>query len=138
MTARGFVHWRAIELVLATAKAAGVDLAELLSGVNIDSVELSARCGVDVWLKFECFQSTGSFKLRGALNALQLLDDAARRRGVVTASADGTPIMTRPAANLWATPGRSAFMTTGKPSRAAAFAASSEESATSPGTSGMP
>jgi len=45
---------------------------------------LSARCGVDVWLKLECFQATGSFKLRGALNALQLLPGQAR---VVTASA---------------------------------------------------
>ncbi len=48
------------------------------------SRELSELCGVDVWLKFECFQLTGSFKLRGALNALQLLDAP---RTVVTASA---------------------------------------------------
>ena len=41
-------------------------------------------CGVDVWLKFECFQLTGSFKLRGALNALMLLDAPTQ---VVTASA---------------------------------------------------
>jgi threonine dehydratase len=51
------------------------------------SVELSALCGVDVWLKFECFQTTGSFKLRGALNALLLLTDDARHSGVITASA---------------------------------------------------
>jgi threonine dehydratase len=37
-----------------------------------------------VWLKFECFQFTGSFKLRGALNALMLLQHPER---VVTASA---------------------------------------------------
>jgi len=48
------------------------------------SVGLSELCGVDVWLKFECFQLTGSFKLRGALNALQRLDGYP---GVVTASA---------------------------------------------------
>lgn len=48
------------------------------------SAALSDVCGTDVWLKFECFQHTGSFKLRGALNALQLLDSPAR---VVTASA---------------------------------------------------
>lgn len=51
------------------------------------SVELSAMCGVEVWLKFECFQRTGSFKLRGALNALLLLDDETRQKGVITASA---------------------------------------------------
>jgi threonine dehydratase len=48
------------------------------------SRELSELCGVDVWLKFECFQLTGSFKLRGALNALQLMQAPNR---VVTASA---------------------------------------------------
>ncbi len=47
------------------------------------SAALSAMCGTDVWLKFECFQLTGSFKLRGALNAL-LQRQASR---VVTASA---------------------------------------------------
>src|SRR5207244_3812978 len=51
------------------------------------SVGLSALCGTDVWLKFECFQLTGSFKLRGALNALMTMPDAQRQRGVVTASA---------------------------------------------------
>jgi threonine dehydratase len=51
------------------------------------SAGLSARCGTDVWLKFECFQLTGSFKLRGALNAVMTMSDAQRQRGVVTASA---------------------------------------------------
>jgi threonine dehydratase len=46
---------------------------------------LSDMVGADVWLKFECFQLTGSFKLRGALNALALLGD--RGAQVVTASA---------------------------------------------------
>ncbi|HEY3060663.1 MAG TPA: threonine/serine dehydratase [Chloroflexota bacterium] len=41
----------------------------------------------EVWLKLECFQRTGSFKLRGALNALQTLPSDRRQRGVVTASA---------------------------------------------------
>ena len=38
-------------------------------------------------LKLENMQRTGSFKDRGALNRLLALDDAERRRGVVTASA---------------------------------------------------
>ena len=37
-------------------------------------------------LKLECLQVTGSFKVRGANNAIQQLDDDTRRRGVVTAS----------------------------------------------------
>ena len=47
---------------------------------------LSDRCGVPVHLKLETRQTTGSFKLRGATNALLSLDEAARRAGVVTAS----------------------------------------------------
>jgi threonine dehydratase len=49
--------------------------------------ELARLLGGEVWLKCECFQETGSFKLRGALNALLTLDAGARERGVVTASA---------------------------------------------------
>ena len=41
----------------------------------------------EVWLKLELFQRTGSFKLRGALNCVNALDQAAQRRGVVAASA---------------------------------------------------
>jgi threonine dehydratase len=48
---------------------------------------LSAFVGGDVWLKMESEQHTGSFKLRGATNALALLTDPQRARGVVTASA---------------------------------------------------
>jgi threonine dehydratase len=48
------------------------------------SIPLSELCGVDVWLKFECFQSTGSFKIRGALNALSSRPGV---KHVVTASA---------------------------------------------------
>jgi threonine dehydratase len=47
---------------------------------------LSEQRGADVWLKYECFQATGSFKLRGALNALSMLDGSGGRE-VVTASA---------------------------------------------------
>ena len=46
------------------------------------------RVGADVWLKLELVQTTGSFKLRGALNALaQLERRAGRPTVVVTASA---------------------------------------------------
>jgi len=51
------------------------------------SLGLSALCGTDVWLKYECFQATGSFKLRGALNALLTMSDQQRQKGVLTASA---------------------------------------------------
>jgi threonine dehydratase len=48
---------------------------------------LSAFLGGDTWLKLESEQNTGSFKIRGATNALATLSAEARARGVVTASA---------------------------------------------------
>jgi len=48
---------------------------------------LGAAAGVQVFLKGESLQKTGSFKVRGALNAVLTLDAAARARGVVTVSA---------------------------------------------------
>ena len=51
------------------------------------SEKLSALAGVDVWLKLECLQVTGSFKLRGAYNALAQLRPEERRGGIVAASA---------------------------------------------------
>ncbi|HYN89843.1 MAG TPA: threonine/serine dehydratase [Ardenticatenaceae bacterium] len=51
----------------------------------VHSPALSERTGADVWLKLESRQPTGSFKVRGALNAASLLPD--RTQPVVTASA---------------------------------------------------
>lgn len=48
---------------------------------------LSAITGADVWVKFENFQYTASFKERGARNRLLALDEDERRRGVVAMSA---------------------------------------------------
>ena len=42
--------------------------------------------GKRVWLKCECMQTGGSFKLRGATNRLMLLSDEERARGVVAFS----------------------------------------------------
>ncbi len=50
------------------------------------SASLSARCGAPVHLKLESHQPTGSFKLRGATNAVLSLSDEAKKRGLVTAS----------------------------------------------------
>ena len=50
------------------------------------SAGLSRETGAVVHLKWECDQTTGSFKLRGALNKLRSLPDEERRRGVVSAS----------------------------------------------------
>ena len=48
---------------------------------------LSDVTGADVWLKAENLQRTGSFKVRGAANRVQLLTAEERARGVIAASA---------------------------------------------------
>lgn len=52
----------------------------------VRSTALSRCCGHEVHLKLDCLQTTGSFKLRGALNAVLGLDEAVRRRGVIGVS----------------------------------------------------
>lgn len=53
---------------------------------TICSVSLSERLGVPVHLKLEQRQTTGSFKLRGASNAVASLSPQEKARGVVAAS----------------------------------------------------
>ena len=48
---------------------------------------LSARFGLQVWLKREDLQSVRSYKLRGAYNLIAQLDPSQRAAGVVCASA---------------------------------------------------
>jgi threo-3-hydroxy-L-aspartate ammonia-lyase len=52
----------------------------------LSSQSLSDRLGVEVRLKCENLQRAGSFKIRGAMNALLQLDEEQRRRGVVAFS----------------------------------------------------
>jgi threonine dehydratase len=53
----------------------------------VRSAQLSEIAGGDIYLKLENEQLTGSFKVRGALNALATLPDSVRGRGVVASSA---------------------------------------------------
>ena len=48
--------------------------------------ELSDQLGQPVWLKAECLQVTGSFKVRGAAARLSALNEQERMRGVVSCS----------------------------------------------------
>ncbi len=48
---------------------------------------LGEPLGIELFLKCECFQKTGSFKARGALNKVRGLSAADRARGIVTVSA---------------------------------------------------
>lgn len=49
-------------------------------GLNYDT-------SAEIYLKLECLQPIGAFKIRGAYNAVRLLPEAERRRGVWTVSA---------------------------------------------------
>ena len=70
------------DIYLARQRIAG--LAQCTPLVRSES--LSRRWNCEAWLKLDCLQPTGAFKLRGAVNALLGLDAAQRARGVVTMS----------------------------------------------------
>ena len=53
----------------------------------VESIPLSQLTGAHIYCKLDYLQRTGSFKERGARNALELLPAEVRRRGVVAASA---------------------------------------------------
>jgi len=72
---------------LADIEAARLRIADTIRPTPVDaSPSLEKLTGVPVWLKCEHHQHTGSFKLRGATNAVARLDPDARARGVVAAS----------------------------------------------------
>lgn len=91
------------------------------------SPALSDLCGLDVWLKFECFQATGSFKLRGALNALLTLPDDRRQQGVLTASAGNHGLGVARAAALLSVPATVLVPETASPAKVDALRQSGAE-----------
>jgi threonine dehydratase len=73
---------------LSEIRAAAERLAGTIHRTPLLSAQsIGARAGVELWLKCECFQKTGSFKARGALNKVLSLGAADRARGLVTVSA---------------------------------------------------
>ncbi|WP_448524196.1 threonine ammonia-lyase [Pseudothermotoga sp.] len=52
----------------------------------LTSKTLNEISGLEIFMKAENFQKSGSFKIRGALNFLLLMDERERQRGVVTGS----------------------------------------------------
>ncbi|HUA11399.1 MAG TPA: pyridoxal-phosphate dependent enzyme [Solirubrobacteraceae bacterium] len=68
------------------ARAAEAIAGEIVRTPSLACPDLAALAGGPVVLKAECLQLTGSFKLRGALNKVVALGDAASP-GLVTASA---------------------------------------------------
>ena len=64
------------------------------------SVALSKRIGVETYLKLECFQLTGAFKIRGAINKIYSLSKSELRKGLVTASSGNHGLAVSYAAKL--------------------------------------
>ena len=53
----------------------------------LSSRQLSELTGYEVRLKAECFQTVGSYKIRGPLNKFAQMSEAEKRQGVVCSSA---------------------------------------------------
>jgi threonine dehydratase len=67
----------------------------------IFSKSLSRRLGCSIYLKMECWQICGCFKVRGAINKIASLSEADRRHGLVTTSSGNHGIATAYAAELF-------------------------------------
>jgi threonine dehydratase len=77
-----------LPVTLADIRAAEIALkGQVLRTPTLPAPKLSALTGAEVWVKYENMQVTNSFKDRGAFLKLSSLDDAARKKGVVTMSA---------------------------------------------------
>jgi threonine dehydratase len=75
-------------LTLADVEAAAARIGDaIVRTPTSHSRTLSKIAGCDIWLKFENLQFTAAYKERGALNALLLMDETQRARGVIAASA---------------------------------------------------
>ena len=75
-------------LTLADVEAAAARIGDaIVRTPTSHSKTLSKIAGCDIWLKFENLQFTAAYKERGALNALLLMDETQRKRGVIAASA---------------------------------------------------
>lgn len=75
-------------ITLADIQAAHAALRDVIIATPIlPDDSLSTQLGAQIFHKAESLQRSGSFKVRGAYNAIRNLDDAARQRGVVTNSA---------------------------------------------------
>jgi len=65
------------------------------------SVAFSKRTGAEVYLKLECFQPVGVFKIRGAINKICSLSRAELERGLVTASSGNHGVSVAYAAKIY-------------------------------------
>src|SRR6188768_2572036 len=78
----------ALPVTLADIRAARARISDaIVRTPTLISQTLSKLTGATVYLKFENLQFTAAYKERGALNTLLQMDEAARAKGVIAASA---------------------------------------------------
>jgi len=65
------------------------------------SVVFSQRTGAKVYLKLECFQPVGSFKIRGAINKICSLSQSELKKGLVAASSGNHGLSVAYAAKIY-------------------------------------
>ena len=65
------------------------------------SVAFSQRTDAEVYLKLECFQPVGVFKIRGAVNRICSLSESELKKGLVTASSGNHGLAVAYAANIY-------------------------------------
>ena len=76
------------QLTIEDVRAAAARIKGAVVRTDCDySRTLSEITGAEVWLKFENLQFTAAYKERGALNAMLLMPEEQRKRGVIAASA---------------------------------------------------
>jgi len=67
------------------------------------SVVFSQRTGAEVYLKLECFQPVGAFKIRGAVNKIRSLSQSELNKGLVAASSGNHGLSVAYAAKIYKT-----------------------------------
>ena len=74
------------------------------------SSALSRRTGCQIYLKMECWQLCGCFKIRGAINMVSALSDDERSRGLVTCSSGNHGTALAYAASIFGHPPTKVFL----------------------------
>src|SRR6188508_1571093 len=87
-TAHCLIIRRAMTVTITQIREAATRLQGIIAPTPMIADEkLSTEVGASTFLKAECLQRSGSFKVRGAFNRISQLTDEEKKRGVIAASA---------------------------------------------------
>ena len=100
--------FRPVDIFMARARLKNLVLRTPL----LFSPALSRRTGCQIYLKMECWQLCGCFKVRGAINMVSALTDEERNRGLVTCSSGNHGAALAYAASIFGRPPTKIFLPT--------------------------